>query len=74
MSLFLSIIIAVDVTVLPNWHISSKANLEVLGNLKRLDGVFQGHYLPIDLFTDTAAILKLLDIRSIMVCSGGALA
>ena len=70
MSLFLSIIITVDVTVLPNWHISSKASHEVLGHLRRLDGVFQGQYLPIDLFTDTAAILNLLDLRSIMVCPG----
>ena len=29
---------------------------------------------PIDLFTDTAAILNLLDLRSIMGCPGGALA
>ena len=70
MSLFLSIIITVDVTVLPNWHISSKASHEVLGHLRRLDEVFQGQYLPIDLFTDTAAILNLLDLRSIMVCPG----
>ena len=71
MSLFLSIIITVDVTVLPNWHISSKTSHEVLGHLRRLDGVFQGQYLPIDLFTDTAAILNLLDLRSIMGCPGG---
>ena len=71
MSLFLSIIITVDVTVLPNWHISSKASHEVLGHLRRLDEVFQGQYLPIDLFTDTAAILDLLDLRSITVCPGG---
>ena len=58
--------------VLPNWHISSKACHEVLGKLRRLDGVFQGHYLPIDLLTDTAAILNLLVFRSIMmVCPGG---
>ena len=46
---------------LPNWHISSKASHEVLGNLRRLDGVFQGQYLPTDFFTGKAAMLNLLE-------------
>ena len=29
------------------------------------------HVIPIDLFTETAAILNLLDLRSIMGCPGG---
>ena len=57
--------LAISLCSRPYWN---EPQLQCYGNLLN---TFTPSLVVIDLFTDTAAVLNLLDLRSIMGCLGG---